>query len=100
MGAPLRSVGLTQASSVSWLVKWRLGASGISTQELPSKLNAFRTSPDPYAGFPINVPSLPSVMSSAPPSPGHQLTRPEGAAVQGHLPKLPALYMRAISVDL
>src|SRR5215475_4399262 len=46
----------------------------------PSKLNACPTFPDVNVAPPAKVPSLPSVMSLAVPSAGHQLTSPDGGS--------------------
>src|SRR5207302_67662 len=80
---PIPVIGFIQASSVSPLVKRRLGRSAIRTwPEEPSKLNARPTTPLVKVTPPYKVPEFESATSLALPSPGHQLIRPEGAGVQ------------------
>src|SRR5437870_2229788 len=64
-------------------LKSRLGASGTFTNAAtPSKLNACPTMPLANVAPFWSVPLLPSCMSLALPSPGHQLTSPAGGGVQ------------------
>src|SRR5437016_723911 len=64
-------------------LKSRLGASGTFTNAAtPSKLNACPTMPLANVAPFWSVPLLPSAISLALPSPGHQLTSPAGGGVQ------------------
>src|SRR5437764_5255593 len=68
--------GLTHISTVN---DWKLNHVPRSTESLiPSKLNACPTSPGAKVVPPCSVPRLPSQISLALPSPGHQLTMPGG----------------------
>src|ERR1700736_2307345 len=70
----------------------RLLLSGTLMNPLPSKLNAWPTSPGPNVAVPCGVPLLPPSTSFAFPFPGHQLIIPPGAdAQERHLPALPAV---------
>src|SRR6266478_5134945 len=68
--------GLTHISTVN---DWKLNHVPRSTESLiPSKLNACPTSPGAKVVPPCSVPGLPSQISLALPSPGHQLTMSGG----------------------
>src|SRR6266568_9347295 len=64
---------------VTAVVKSSEGDEGTFTKSsIPSKLNACPTSPGAKVVPPCSVPGLPSQISLALPSPGHQLTMPGG----------------------
>src|ERR1044071_9500155 len=87
------------------LVNRRLGASGTCTDAvMPSKLKLWPTLPGANVTLVESTPEFPPTTSTALPSAGHQLTRPDEAGTQLvggneglHLPAEPALYMAAIS---
>src|SRR6266571_7686217 len=85
---------------VTAVVKSSEGDEGTFTKSsIPSKLNACPTSPGAKVVPRCSVPGLPSQISLALPSPGHQLTMFEGGGthVGLHLPELSALTIAWIS---
>src|SRR6266568_163738 len=85
---------------VTAVVKSSEGDEGTFTKSsIPSKLNACPTSPGAKVVPRCSVPGLPSQISLALPSPGHQLTMFEGGGTHCglHLPALPALTIAWIS---
>src|SRR5438046_9283316 len=72
---PLNDTGLYHASMVIWFVGFKFGEFCTSTKSFtPSKLNACPTLPAANVAPFCSVPLLPSSISFALPSPGHQLT--------------------------
>src|ERR1041385_1254377 len=82
--------GFTQASIVIASVGLSEALDATNTPELvlALKLNACPTSPGANVAPPWSVPGLPSQISLALPSPGHQLIMPAGGAA--HAPAIPA----------
>src|SRR5258708_4406410 len=87
---------LIQVSMVNVCNCKLVGLPTTTASPLPSKLNAWPTSPAPKAALPTRVPLLVPATSSVFPLPGHHETKPEAGGVQTtgvllHLPALPAL---------
>src|ERR1035438_9938349 len=66
-------------NDIAFVRLWKGGESGIDTEPVPSKLNAYPTSPGAYVTLFWSVPLFVPARSSVVRLPGHQEIRPEGA---------------------